>query len=317
MPTVSGRDAYFDVPLANLALKAFAGAEGYVGTKLFPTVPVDKQSAAYYILDKNSWIQVPNTFRAPKDRPRRIEWKVSSEKYFADNYALAGENAKEDLANADAALRLRENTTQNVVEGLLRDLEVRIANLVTSVSNLGSGVVLSGANKWSDYVSSDPIADVTTGHAFIRQRTGLVANAAVMDEDTFQVVRRHPVLLDMFKYTQGGLLNEEQLRSVFRVENLWLAQGIKNTALENATATIANIWGNVFVLARVEGGTGLQVRTFGLAFRWQPEGIPAPMQVVRYDDPDPGKKVEVVEAGYYQDEVVVARDLSYGITTTL
>jgi hypothetical protein len=36
--------------------------------------------------------------------------------------------------------------------------------------------------------------------------TGLVANTAVMDWDTLQVLRRHPVLLDMYKYTSGVLL---------------------------------------------------------------------------------------------------------------
>jgi hypothetical protein len=315
--TLVGRDAHHDAPLTNVAIKAFAGGEGYVGQSLFPTVPVGKQSDRYFVIDKDSWILVPKTFRAPKTSPRRIEWKVSSDAYFCDNFALAGDNAKEDLANADIALALRENTTMVVTEGLLRDLEVRIANLVTSISNVGSGVALTGAAKWGDYVSSDPIADVTTAHAFIRQRTGLLANTLVMDEDTYQVVRRHPVLLDMFKYTSGGLLTDDQIRNVFKVGTLLTAQGIKNNAAEGATASIVNIWGNVALLARIEPGVTLKTATFGLAYRWQPADIPGPMQVLRYDDPDPGKKAETIEVGYYQDEKIVARDLAYVIKDTL
>lgn len=316
--TPTGADGHLDAPLTNLAVKAFTGgADAFVAPKLFPFVTVDKQSNKYYVIDPDSWLLVANARRAPKTAPRRIEWKVSSDSYFANNYSLAGENALEDLANADAALALRENTTQLVTEALLRDLEVRVANLVTSVSNVGSGVVLAGANKWSDYVGSDPISDVTTAHAFIRQVTGLIPNTLVIDEDTFQIVRRHPLLLDMYKYTRGSLLGEEELRALFRVENLWIPRGIKNNALEGATASLTNIWGNNALLAVVRPGMSMQTATFGLSFVWEPEGIPGTMQVSRYPDPDPGKRVEVIDVGYYADQKVVARSLAYAITATL
>lgn len=314
--TAGGRDAHLDVPLQNIAIKAFQGAD-FVGPRLFPVVGVGKQSDKYYILDPDSWLLVPSTLRAPKTAPRRMEFKISSDSYFANNYALAGELAKEDLANADAALRLRENTAAVVTEGLLRDLEVRIVNKVTSITNLGSGVSLSGTAKWSDYLNSDPVADVTTGQAFIRQKTGLEANTLVCDPDTYAIARRHPLLLDMFKYTAGGLVSDEQLRSVFGVANLWVARGIKNAALEAATASVVNIWGNNALLCRVVPGTTLQTATFGLAMRWEPEGIPGPMQAYRYDDPDPGRKVEIVEVGYYEDEKIVAKNLAYLIGSTL
>ena len=144
-----------------------------------------------------------------------------------------------------------------------------------------------------------------------------MANTLVLDEDSYQIVRRHPVLLDLYKYTQGGILADDQLRAVFQVDQLWRARGIKNNAKEAATASVVNIWGNNALLARVQPGISLQTATFGLSFRWRPEGIPAPMQVFRYDDPDPGRKVEVVEVGYYQDEKIVAKDLSYLIAATL
>lgn len=315
--TVTGADAHLDTPLTNIAIKAFQGAEDFIGLRVLPPVPVAKESDKYYTIDLGAWLGIPNTRRSRKSAPNRVEWKISSDAYFCDNYALAGENALEDLANADAALRLRDNTTQFVTEALLRDLEVRVANLVTSISNLGSGVVLSGANLWSNYTSSDPVADVTTGHAFIRQRTGLSANTLVLDMDTLQIVRRHPLLLDMYKYTQGGMLDEATLKSVFQVENLFIGKGIKNNAIEGQANSITNIWGNNAILARVVPGVSLQTATFGLAFQWTPEGLPGPMAVERYEDADRGKKVEVVAAGYWQDEKVVARDLAYAITTTL
>lgn len=315
--TASGRDAHIDTPLSNMAIRAFQGSANYIAQALLPIVSVSKQSDKYFTIDKDSWLHVPNTRRSPKTAPRRIEYKISSDSYFCENYALAGENAKEDLANSDVAIMLRENTVNLVTDGLLRDYEVRVANLVSSGTNLGSAAILTGTAKWSDYVNSDPIADITTGHAFIRLQTGLTANTMVIDKDTLAILRRHPLLLDLYKYTSGGQLKLDQIKDAFDVQNVLIGEGIKNMALEGAAASIVNIWGNNVILARVIPGVSLQTQTFGLSFRWTPEGFPAPMATRRYDDPDIGKGVEIVDVGYFQDEKITAASLAYGILGTL
>lgn len=314
------KDVHVDVPLSNIAVEAFSTGD-FVGPQLFPVVDVRKQSDKYYTIGKNSWLRTPSTtLRAPKTSPLRVEFDVSSDSYFSDNYALASENAHEVIANADDPIQLRARTTRFLVDMLMRDQEVRIANLVTSVSNIGSGTLLTAAsgNRWSNYISSDPVADVTTGHAFIRSNTGLVANTGLMDWDTYQTVRRHPVLLDMYKYTQGGLVNDAELKEVFKVGRILVSNAIRNRAVENATASLVNIWGNNFLLCHVSPTpTGLRTATFGLAFRWLNPELPAPWGVRVYNDPDPGKKTEILEAGYYQDEKVVAAQLAYLVGDTL
>lgn len=316
--TPTGVDAHFDTPLANIAIMAFQGSDMYIGQQLFPIVPVGKQSDKYYIIDQDSWLIVPDTKRSPKKAPNRVEFRVSSDSYFANNFALAGENAVEDLANADVGLMLRENTVNMVTDALLRDYEVRVANKVTSGTNLGSYVSLSGATAWSDFVNSNPLSDVTTGHAFIENTTGIKANTMVIDANTLRVVRKHPVLLDMYKYTTGGLLSMENLKDAFEIENVLVGKGIKNMAVEGAAGSTVNIWGNNVIMAYVSpSAVSRQTRSFGLTFRWTPPGLPAPMSVRRYNDPDPGKGIEVVDVGYFQDEKIVASNLSYGILNTL
>lgn len=315
--TPVGGDAHLDAPLSNVAIRAFQSVDGYIAPLVMPVVSVAKQSNKYYVIDKDNWLRIENSYRAPKAKPNRIEFQVSSDGYHADNYALATENAKEDLANADNAIRLRENSVQFVSEMLARDYEVRVANICTSGTQLGSYVSLSGTAKWSDYTNSDPISDVTTAQATIRAVTGFTGNTAIIDHDTHMIVRRHPKILDMFKYTKGGMATMDELKEVFEVDNILIAKGIKNNQLAGATASITNIWGNNVLIARIQPGLSLQTATFGLTMRWQPSGIPAPMQVSRYDDPDPGKKVEVIEASVYQDEKVVAKDLSYGILSAI
>jgi hypothetical protein len=121
----------------------------------------------------------------------------------------------------------------------------------------------------------------------------------------------------MYKYTQGGMLEEAQLKAVFGVNNIYIARGIKNVGIEGQVGSLANIWGNIALLARIIPAMSIQTATFGLAFRWTPAGVPADMQVVRYNDADPGKKIEVLECGYYQAEKIVAPNLAYLINNTL
>ena len=144
------------------------------------------------------------------------EWAVSSDSYYCQDFAQRTDYALETIANADEAIAVRESSSMFITELLMRDRELRIANLVSSISNVGFGVALTGANKFSDYAGSDPISTVKSGTAFMRQRTGLQANTIIFDYDTAAVLRNHPVLRDYVKYTQGpslpdGALSDSQV----------------------------------------------------------------------------------------------------------
>lgn len=311
-------DVHIDTPLSNMAVMAFNGGN-LIGDALFPPVPVDKQSDKYYVINKADWLRLPDTtVRGPKQSPRRIEFSVSSDSYFAANYALAVENAFETLANQDRALKIRQRSALFLSSVLRRSKEARIASTVTSISNLGSGVALTGTAKWSDYANSDPIAAVNTAHAFIRGTTGFTGNLAVIDYDTMVTLRRHPVLLDMYKYTQGGQLADAQIAEAFRVSRILIADSIKENAKEGGTSSMTNMWGNICGVFHVEPATTMEdVMTFGQTFRWTNPQLGVPFAVSVYNDADPGKKVEIIDASYYDAEKVVARDLSYLINNTL
>lgn len=312
------RDVHIDAPLSNVAVQAYKDGD-FVGAALFPAVPVINQSDGYWVIDKSDWMRNPgSTLRSPKTSPRRVSWSVSTDTYSAKNFALAVENPWETLANAAQALRVRTNSVRKNMADLMRDMEFRIASRVTSISNIGSGVVLTGGNKWSDFTASDPIADITSGHAFIHDTTGMRANTLLLDYNTHKVVRRHPMLLDMYKYTSKGFLSDEDLLKCFDVDRLLIGNAIVNMAKEGQANSMVNIWGNNALLCYVDTAPpGLQTATFGLSFRWESSDLPAAFVARVYNDPDPGKKIEVTEVGYYQDEKIVARDLAYLVNGTL
>lgn len=317
MPTASGRDVHHDTPLARLAIKAFEGAPGFAAQRLFPVVNVSKQSDRYYIIEKDAWTRRENARRAPGTPANRIEFSVSSNGYFADNYALAHEIPIEDLANSDDAIQLRQSAVNNLVESLLRDLEVRVANLVTSISNVGSGVSLTGASAWTATQSADIVSQIQTAHAFISQATGFRANTLVLDRDSYELARVNQRLLNNFRYTDGGMLSDQALRTIFGVDRIVVSDAVYNTAQEGKSASMSRIFGSNALLCYVNpNAVGRMTATFGLAFRWRPAGAAAPFQVTRSTENQAGSKhVEVIEVGYYQDEKIVAPELAYLIKT--
>lgn len=322
MPAAIGRAAlHFDRLLSNVAVEAWNSSDGqFIADQVLPSVSVDKQSDYYAIIEKDGFFREWDAERAPMTAANKIQWSVSSAMFLARNYALAGETALEDLSNADDQFSVRENTVKAVVLGLKRAREIRVAGLVTSGTNVGSYVALSGATKWSAVDSADILGQVNSAHAFIRSQTGLVPNVAVIDWDTLQVARRSSRLLELFKYTQGGELPVDMfMRNVLKVEKMHVGQGVKNVAAQGKSASMSNIWGNNCLLAYVAPSmAGKQTQTFGLTFEWTPPIYPANMGVQRSVYNGAGEnKVEVIETGHYQAHQVIARELSYLISATI
>jgi hypothetical protein len=315
-------DIHYDVPLSRFASAAFADASdpasGLIADQVFPEIGVGKQSDFYYILNPDDFMRASDAERAPGTRANRIEFSVATSNYFAKNYALANETPLEDMVNADAPVQMRENSTNLIVSDLKLGQEVRVANLVTSISNVGSGVALSGATAWSALSSSTPIADASTARGFIRSRTGLTPNTAIMDDATFEILRQHPDLLDLYKYTSGGTVSEEEIARAFRVNRILVAGAVQNTANEGSAFVGANVWSNVCLFAHIGPATGLKSRTLGGRFSWRHPSFPANFGVKRTVMDEAGSEhVEVVEAGHYQDEQVIARDLGFLYTGTI
>jgi len=309
--------------LSNTALKAFNdGTDQFIATQVLPVVNVDQQTNAYPTITQADWMRIPNTIRSPGAKANRITFSVSTDNYQCKNYALAAEIPVEQLANEDSSIATRMRYTQKVVRDMRADLELRVANLITSASNLGSGAALTGGDKFSDYTNSDPIAFVNTGHTYIEDATGFHANTCIMDKDTFKVLRRHPQLIDLIKYTGDASagINRAQMAQALDVDTLLVGSAVYNQGLEGQASSNANIWGNNLVLAYVQPNVmGLEVATLGATMLWRnPELGNTAFAVMRDRDVGAGRRqCEVIEAQAHYDNKIMAAALGYALTATL
>lgn len=314
MPT--GRQVHIDSAMSNLMVATFNTAGDFVASRLFPPVTVGKRSDKYYTLKKEAWLQLPDSHRAPKARANRVEFDISSDAYYCMNFALAAEIPVEDLANQDNALNLRASNTQLISTQLLRGLEARAAAKVKA--NVSTTVLQTGANAWDAVSSADIVTQIHDAHQSIYNNTGLRANTLVLDYQSYMYAKRNKLAFALTQYRSVGpsILEDAQLKEMFMVDNLWVAQSQKNNANMAQTASITSIWGPAALLCRVEPAVSLQTATYGLGMRWTDPELGIAMAVTTGREDEPGSRhVEILEAGYYQDEKVISSDLAFLINT--
>lgn len=313
----TARDLHIDVPLTNMVI----GYEpkGFIVDQIFPSISVAKQSDKYFTWDKGDFFRIPNTLRSPKTKGRTIELSVSSNSYFADNYALVHEEPYENMANADNILASREKRVRALKNLLTLDWENRVASQITSGSNLGSYTTLSGTGQWSDYTNSDPVSDIEVGKSAIRSTTGLDTNLMVIGYDVYMKLIHHPDILERIKYVQKGVVTADILASVFDVERILVGKTIKNTGSEGLANSFSDVWGKNVVLMHVTnapdaGGTD---PSLGYSFRWDAPMLGGqPMAAEIWNDPD-GGNFENRRVQYYQDEKITASELGYLIAAAV
>jgi hypothetical protein len=310
----TGRDLHIDVPLTNLSV-GFPTQETLAG-KIFPTVPVAKESDKFYTWPREFWYKIYDAERSRAGMANRIDYDVSTSSYVVNNYALAHETPLEDLANADESLAIRESSTRFVANALLKAQEVREATLLLTTGNYDSTKTISANSGYLSVTDTNPVDDIDEGIEAIRTVTGLKPNKMIVSQASWVRLRKHPELINFVRgrgdSVGGGGLTTAAIANVFGLGEVLIGDSIKDTAGENSTPAYTDTWSNHIVLLHVADAPGKMVPTYGYNFQWRPQGFPAPFVVIRdRDDKAGGKHVETIEVMHFQDEKVVSSALGY------
>jgi hypothetical protein len=256
---------YMDPALTNISVGYVN--DDYFAEKLLPPIPVKQRSGRYWIFGKEKFHRY-ETIRAPKAEAREIApWALSNEPYFCDDHSLKDSISDEERASSEGT-DVEINTTQNLTDAILLDLELRVMNLLIGEGTSVPNTTLSGTSQWSDYVNSDPIAAVEQAKITIKQAIAKTPNTLAVSFPVYTYLRQHPKIIDRFKYTQVGILQADHLKSVFDVDNFWVLGAEYDTANEGQTPDLQFIWGLNALLAYIPPTPGRLQPTLGYTFRW-------------------------------------------------
>lgn len=306
MGSATGRDLHIDVALSNMAMGY--RPEGFIADMIFPTVQVDKQSNLYLVFSRADRLRVEKTIRAPGTEARLVTEDIGSNTYFCKNYALAGNVPIEDKVNADPGhlAALVNGKSTYLLDKLLLDWEVRVANMVNSGSNVGSYSTVTSA--WNG--AGAPLNNVNAAIDNVHYSNGRKPNRVVMGSEAWKSFRRDSTVRNLIFGTNngGGYVNEQQVATLLNVDNVLVADAFQNTGQEGVAEALATIWKDNVLVYYAPPSPSIEQPSFGYNFRWAAAGLPN-MQVERHPY-DSKSKSERVEVGYYQDEKITGA--SYG-----
>lgn len=302
-------DVHIDRPLTNISIAFLQAQDRFIGTRVFPVVPVGKQSDKYYTFDRNAFLRDEMQVRAPATESAGSGYSVSTDSYSCDEYGLHHDIPDQVRDNADDPLSPDRNGTQFLTQQALQKIERQFVRDFFGTSIWTTDA--TPASLWSDYAASDPIGDVETGKVTIMQRTGFEPNTLVLGYQVFSKLKNHPDFVDRIKYTSDDVVTAQLMARLFEVERVFVAKAIKATNLEGETAAYDFIYGKHALLCYSNPAPAIEMPSAGYTFLWTGvnPSMEAPIAISRFRLDT--RKADRLEIGMAWDNKKVSADLGY------
>jgi len=317
---------HIDAALSNISI--LHKNQSFIADRVFPTVPVQKQSDYFFKFLKGAWFRNEASVRGPGAEARRGGYVLTSDTYSCVEYAFAHPVPIELINNADAAIRPFETGVGYVTDKIMLAKEKVVSDLVATAGNWTSSNDAEGG--WAAGAGNTFIEDMLTAKRTIRQLIGRYPNVLIMDSKTLEQLKQESSILDRIKYTgtQGAPadVTTRTLAQLFELDEVLIGTAIYSSAEEVVAGTdftAVDLWetnatkGAAFLYYRPPQ-PGLEIPSAGYCFNWtqrekgaQGEQLPSgPMRSVRrwWED---SPKQWVVEASECFDAKVTGADAGY------
>ena len=309
MAQPTANDVHVDAILTNISVAYIQDQASYIANRVFPLIPVEKQSDKYFTYNKGDWFRDEAQLRAPATESAGSGYTLATSTYSTQVYAFHKDVDDQVRANADTPLNPDRDATQFITQRMLMRQEVQWTSDFFTSGVWANDV--TPAALWSNYTSSDPIGDVETGKATMLNSTGFLPNTMVVGYEVFRQLRHHPDIVDRVKYTSAENVTEDILARFFGVDRILVARAIRNTGAEGASNSFSNIAGKNAALYYVAPTPGILTPSAGYTFAWRgvSDGMGANIGITRFRMPE--LRADRIEAQMAWDNKVIGSDLGY------
>src|SRR4030066_372918 len=243
-PTPS--DVHVNQPLTNISVAYMQDQNEFVADKVFPNVPVLKQSDLYLTFPKAQWFRT-------EAKPRGISQESAGSGFdvdFSANYSCIIQALHKDIddrvrANADDILSIDTAAAEYVTRGVLLRKEKDWA------SKYFKGSLWTGSSTGSDITpsplwsaaNSTPIHDVRTQMMSMKKKTGYTPNVLLLSNYAWTAIADNADFLGRISVNTTRIMTTDLLAQVLGLEHVYVAGGVENTQDEGAAATMDFIHG--------------------------------------------------------------------------
>lgn len=268
------QDAHIDRALTNISVSYLQDASAFIADKVFPIVPVKRQSDVFYQYSKADFMRDEAQVRGAGTESAGGDYGVEAqEPYYCRKHAFHKDVTEEERANYDEPLDADHDATDFVSQKMLIRREMQWASNFFKTGVWGTEIAGGDAagdgvaTKW-DLPTSNPIKDVTEAGVKMAGETGFKPNTLVLSPYAFNALKNHEDILDRIKYTQKGIVTADLLATLFEVEHVYVAWSVVNSAAKGADAAVNFIMGKHALLCYSNPRPGLRKPSAGYIFAW-------------------------------------------------
>lgn len=274
----SRSDVHVNRPLTNLSVAFMQEESGFVADRIFPVVPVQKQSDRYFEYERGEFNRDEMQQRAPGTESAGGSYNIdNTPSYSAVEYAFHKDVPDSLRDNADAPIQLDNEATEFCsLKFMIRKEKLWASQFfVTGVwtnedTGVSSGPSAGQFLQWNDNAST-PIEDIRAASTATKLAGGVRPNKLVLGAQVFDALIDHPDVLDRInrgQTTGPALANLDTLAAIFGLEEVVVMDAIENTAAKGATESNAFIGGKHALLTYSTPRPGVMTPTAGYTFSW-------------------------------------------------
>lgn len=274
MPQPTRSDVHVNRPLTNISIAYIQKAGDFIADKVFPIVPVMKQSDKYFFYDKSYWFSTQAQKRAPGTESAGSGFLIdNTPNYYADVWAVHKDVDDQTRANSDQPIDLDRDATLFVTQQLILRREIQFVNTFVAPNTWTGASDFAPSITW-DTAGSNPMYDVDYNKQVVKSQTGFLPNTFLCSTDVFFALKNNASVLDRIKYTQRGIVSEDLLAALFGVEKFLVIAAVQNTAAETAgggdtTGTFSFLSSNNGLLVYSNPAPSILQPSGGYIFSWQ------------------------------------------------
>lgn len=274
------QEAHIDRALTNVSVAYLQDAANFIADKVFPIIPVKRQSDVYYQYNKGDFMRDEAQLRGSATESAGGDYGVEAQDpYYCRKHAFHTDVTEEQRSNYDEPLDADTDATDFVTQKMLIRREVEWASKFFKSGVWGKEIegadaaaaATEGVNEKIIYFNkptSDPIGVLTTAGVQMASETSYKPNTLVLSPYVFNALKNHEDILDRIKYTQKGIVTTDLLATLFEVDRVFVAWAVVNNAAKGAEDNVGFIMGKHALLCYSNPSPALKKPSAGYIFAW-------------------------------------------------
>ena len=312
-------------PLTNISIAYMQMEENFVADRVFPPLPVAKQSDIYFRYERGEFNRDEMQERADGTESAGATYEIDNQPYMCKVWALHKDIGAQTRANYDNPLDPDREATEFLThKGMIRrerEWATKFFNKPAWTFSLDGAAARAATNlredannnviHWSA-ANSTPIEDVDLARDTVIQDTGFRPNKLVLGHQVYTILKNHEDIIDRLNrgQTPGGpaMSTRQQLARIFEVDEVLVASAIYNSAGPGANANHQFIFGKHALLVYAAPSPGIMTPSGGYTFEWTGlTGMGRGMAIERWYNRD--RKADRVEINMAFTHHVIGKEL--------